>query len=278
MVTRTWDGSTPPLMVPLVDIPLSQLILIPLLAVALIPYSQYFYDMDSNPAAVLLITLKNISLFLVVYGGMHEISVRIPFIVAQKYLQGVHMDASSVQRDRRRTMLACCIGSVYETALYRIPGLIKIDPNPQSAFLVPFLLVLTTAVWVDFHFYLQHRLFHVEPLFKWFHSVHHQSYNPCVWSGLSFHPFESVVYYSAILVVLVWPAGCITHFNLTALKLILDVSPVWGHIAVGGIAGGSYDHYLHHRLKDTNFGGTTLFDKLFGTWTASIEEHRQRKQ
>jgi hypothetical protein len=33
---------------------------------------------------------------------------------------------------------------------------------------------------------------HFEPIYKYVHSLHHKSYNPGPWSGLSMHPIECV--------------------------------------------------------------------------------------
>src|SRR5690606_37294087 len=40
----------------------------------------------------------------------------------------------------------------------------------------------------EVHFYLIHRLIHVPFLYRWLHSVHHNSVNPSPWSSLSMHP------------------------------------------------------------------------------------------
>ena len=42
------------------------------------------------------------------------------------------------------------------------------------------------------YFYFLHRALHWEPLFKWVHSVHHNSVNPSPLSSLSMHPVEQL--------------------------------------------------------------------------------------
>jgi sterol desaturase/sphingolipid hydroxylase (fatty acid hydroxylase superfamily) len=37
-------------------------------------------------------------------------------------------------------------------------------------------------------------------LYKHVHSLHHKSRNPTAWSGVSMHPVESFMYYTAMLV------------------------------------------------------------------------------
>jgi len=52
-------------------------------------------------------------------------------------------------------------------------------------------------IWGDFHFYWIHRMLHIPILYKNIHSIHHESFNPTPWSGLSFHPVEGVIYFSS---------------------------------------------------------------------------------
>ncbi len=51
-------------------------------------------------------------------------------------------------------------------------------------------LVFIAPVIHEVHFFLIHRLIHWPPLYKWIHSVHHNSVNPSPWSSLSMHPVE----------------------------------------------------------------------------------------
>ena len=62
------------------------------------------------------------------------------------------------------------------------------------------------------HFHLIHRMIHpwktnIIPdfgkiLYKYVHYLHHRSYNPIAFSGTSMHPVESLLYYSAVIVLL----------------------------------------------------------------------------
>merc|ERR1711977_310507 len=62
--------------------------------------------------------------------------------------------------------------------------------------------------WRSFHFYFAHRVMHPwftpwyipdigKFLFENSHILHHLSENPTVWSGVSMHPLEGVIYMSA---------------------------------------------------------------------------------
>ncbi|MDW8371448.1 MAG: sterol desaturase family protein, partial [Geminicoccaceae bacterium] len=49
-------------------------------------------------------------------------------------------------------------------------------------------LAVLLRLFHEAHFYCIHRLIHTPFLYKWVHSVHHNSVNPQPWSSLSMHP------------------------------------------------------------------------------------------
>ena len=127
-------------------------------------------------------------------------------------------------------------------------------------------------VWHEFHFYCVHRLIHVPVLYKYIHSVHHNSVNPSPWSSLSMHPFEQMLYFSSCLIHLVIPSNPIIalyglHYS--------GLGAVVGHIGFDKIEltdtraldTHAYTHYLHHKYFEVNYGdGLMPLDKLFGSW------------
>ena len=137
--------------------------------------------------------------------------------------------------------------------------------------------VLIVFFWTDFHFYVTHRLMHMSPfLYKNVHYIHHQSHNVNVWSSLSFHPVEAIIFFSAYLIVLVVP---MPTFVWWSFKLGMVLGPLHAHIGydLGAVVKGPAHHYLHHALKNGNFGGfpTGLWDKLFGTELSNTYEKKQ---
>ncbi len=138
------------------------------------------------------------------------------------------------------------------------------------AFFLPF--------WHEFHFYCIHRLIHVPILYKWIHSVHHNSVNPSPWSSLSMHPVEHLLYWSDSLIHLILPSHPLLF--LYGLQ-ITGTGAVVGHIGFDKLEAGSesavdthaYAHYLHHKYFEVNYAdGTTALDKLFGTWHDGSKE------
>jgi sterol desaturase/sphingolipid hydroxylase (fatty acid hydroxylase superfamily) len=138
------------------------------------------------------------------------------------------------------------------------------------AFLLP--------IYHEVHFYCIHRLIHVPILYKWVHSVHHNSVNPSPWSSLSMHPVEHLLYWSDSLIHLILPSHPLLFlYNLQ----ITGTGAVVGHVGFDKIEAGedgavdthAYAHYLHHKYFEVNYAdGTTALDKLFGTWHDGSKE------
>jgi sterol desaturase/sphingolipid hydroxylase (fatty acid hydroxylase superfamily) len=138
------------------------------------------------------------------------------------------------------------------------------------AFLLPF--------YHEFHFYCIHRLIHVPVLYKYIHSVHHNSVNPSPWSSLSMHPIEHLLYWSDSLIHIILPSHPLLF--LYGLQ-VTGTGAVVGHIGFDKIEVGdenavpthAYAHYLHHKYFEVNYAdGTTALDKLFGTWHDGSKE------
>ena len=134
--------------------------------------------------------------------------------------------------------------------------------------------VITFAVfWIEgVHFYVNHRLLHLDPLYKWAHALHHKNVNTGPWSGISMHPLEHVLYFSLPLVFLVIPAS---PFVIAFCGIYLMLSPSPSHsgfdrfVLPGGrtMYGGDYFHNLHHRYFECNYGMLLVpIDKWMGTF------------
>ena len=147
---------------------------------------------------------------------------------------------------------------------------------------VVFAIVL--PLWHEFHFYCIHRLIHVPILYKWIHSVHHNSVNPSPWSSLSMHPVEHLLYWSDSLIHLIVPSHpLIFLYNLQ----ITGTGAVVGHVGFDKMEAGegkaintsAYAHYLHHKHFEVNYAdGATALDKLFGTWHDGSKEAQARME
>ncbi|HXO71882.1 MAG TPA: sterol desaturase family protein [Bradyrhizobium sp.] len=123
--------------------------------------------------------------------------------------------------------------------------------------------------WANVHFYFTHRWLHGRALNR-FHSVHHKARDISPWSGLSMHPLEHMIYFSAVpIYVLVVP----THPVLMMYFMVASaLGPTTLHHGFAAIKFGKnglfmtdhYHHYLHHQFGQANFGATNLVP--FDSW------------
>lgn len=87
------------------------------------------------------------------------------------------------------------------------------------------IVLLCMALWGDAHFYVTHRILHTKWLYKNVHKVHHESIHPDPWAGLSMHPLESAVYFSAGPLL----AICCPFWMVRTVLRGLIVFPLEGH-------------------------------------------------
>ena len=135
-----------------------------------------------------------------------------------------------------------------------------------------FVFLLVIPLFHELHFFCIHRLIHVPFLYKWVHSVHHNSINPSPWSSLSMHPVEHLLYWSDILIHLILPSHpllVLYHLNVTGTGAVI------GHVGFDkvetsekdGVDTHAFAHYLHHKYFEVNYAdGMLPLDKWFGTW------------
>ena len=147
------------------------------------------------------------------------------------------------------------------------------------------LLVFVAPMIHEVHFFLIHRLIHTPLLYRWVHSVHHNSINPSPWSSVSMHPAEGFLYHGVAFWHLVIPSNPIVA--LFQLHLA-GFGAVNGHIGfdkleLGGertLDSHAYAHYLHHKYFEVNYGGDGVIplDKWIGTWHDGSAEGHARMQ
>jgi sterol desaturase/sphingolipid hydroxylase (fatty acid hydroxylase superfamily) len=147
-------------------------------------------------------------------------------------------------------------------------------------------LALAVPIIHEFHFFCIHRLIHTPFLYKWVHSVHHNSVNPSPWSSLSMHPVEHLLYFGTAFYHLIIPSNPV----LALYQLhYASFGAIPGHVGFDKIEVGeeghvdshAYAHYLHHKYFEVNYGDALIpLDKWFGTWhdgSPEGEAHMQER-
>lgn len=141
-----------------------------------------------------------------------------------------------------------------------------------------FVVLIAPAVH-EIYFFCLHRLIHIPILYKWIHSVHHNSINPSPWSSLSMHPGEGFPYMAEAWLHLLFPSNPVcAYFTLHSVGF----GAVNGHLGFEkfeltedtAIDSHAYVHYLHHKYFEVNYGGEGLvpLDVIFGTWHDGTKE------
>lgn len=135
----------------------------------------------------------------------------------------------------------------------------------------------------DAYFYWTHRFMHHKKVFRYFHRVHHLSFNPSPWAAFSFHPLEAVVEASIIYVI-----AFTIPFHPSALLVFLLIMTIMnglGHLGyelyprgftrhwLGRWFNTSVHHNMHHHLVHCNYGlYFNWWDRLMGTNHATYHQ------
>jgi len=226
-----------------------------------------------------LIWLRNTVMMLVIIGGQHWwLHIRraqgTEFKYEQRWLAKGR--TSFLFNDQTRDNMFWTlvsgggIAALYEAIMFRLYASGSI---PQLSSLWAIALMTLAVFWIEsVHFYLNHRLLHVDMLYRLFHSLHHRNVNTGPWSGISMHPVEHLLYFSLPFVFLVLPGS---PFIATFCGVYLMLSPSPSHSGFDrfkvtddvNIHGGDYFHNLHHRYFEVNYGMLLLpLDKWLGTF------------
>ena len=218
------------------------------------------------------IAMENFAIWSFVYSLAHFLmyvkpqrSLFHPFKLNPNYPPG-----SLIMKEIFRSMRGVTICTFYEIIMNNLHSsgvmnsslTIFYNEENGSSFLSYVFGTILLYVWADAHFYWTHRLLHTQWFYKKVHKVHHESYNPDPFSGLSMHWFESAVYFSAApLINLIVP---LHMFRTLSIGLILF--PLEGHWGFGNWEKeASVNHYIHHSKFNWNYGSSPMWDHLMGT-------------
>jgi lathosterol oxidase len=160
-------------------------------------------------------------------------------------------------------------------------GVLTIDGSSKAWRWVADAVLLTVVM--DLAMYVTHRLAHLQPFYRWVHSIHHRYEHPRPLTLFVLHPIEVLGFGGLWIAVL-----CAHQFSLGGMLLYLSLNTLFGTIGHIGVEplpnawarwpflrriGTSTFHALHHQRPTTNFGFyTALWDRLFGTLDPEYEE------
>jgi len=211
---------------------------------------------------------------------------------AEKRVGYLSSSTGNLQREVFFTTVGFLISSVYQTIMTYcwangyVPYYMDFWAYP--AWSIGWMLFVT--YWREFHFYWVHRAIHPwwnakgglhngdigAFLYRHCHSLHHKSYNPGPWAGLSMHPVEHIIYYTCALMPLIVVQHPLHFFYA---KFHADVAPIGGHDGFADPGGDSDYHYLHHAKFEVNYGVPLInFDVLFGTFMDYKEYNKEKKK
>ncbi len=228
------------------------------------------------------IWLRNLILMTLVAGGLHWFfyqrkaqGQRLKYDPRDLMLRGRQFTFGGQVRDNVFWTLVSGVGfwTAYEVGMFwamangYIPVLAWAD-NPVW-FVALFWL---TPIWISFHFYWVHRALHWGPLYRLAHALHHRNVNVGPWSGLSMHPVEHLIFFSAVLVHLVvaaHPLHILFHMQHQALTAATSHTGFENLLVRDRrqLALGTFHHQLHHRYFEVNYGNLEMpWDKWFGSF------------
>ena len=226
--------------------------------------------------------LRNAMLITVVAGGLHlylhrykKQGKRLKFDPREIAPKGRNFTFGGQVRDNMFWTLTSGVGfwTAYEALMFwaiangYAPVLTWAD-NPVW-FAAVFLL---TPVWLSFHFYWIHRFLHWPPLYRMVHAVHHRNTNVGPRSGISMHPTEHLLFFSAVLIhwiVAASPVHIIFHMQHQALTGVTSHAGFEGLIVRDEkrLHLGNFHHQMHHRYFECNYGTMEMpWDKWFGSF------------
>jgi len=122
--------------------------------------------------------------------------------------------------------------------------------------------------------YAWHRTMHnVQPLWRWFHQMHHSAERVDIWGAFYFHPFDMIGWAMVGSLALVLGIGLTAEAAIVVAVLSTFCSmfqhsnmrtPHW----LGYIVTRPESHSVHHErgVHAFNYGDVPLFDMLFGTF------------
>lgn len=197
-------------------------------------------------------------------------SLLFPAIKKGKLLDARPIDKKQYQREIGLSLVTVAIfglGVIFPWGLLHL-GWAHLAENPSLIQILIEIVIL--FFWNELHFYINHRLLHTSWL-RGFHKTHHQSMTTTPWTTYSFHPVESMMLGSVlILPMLVHDFSVEALFSVPVFSFVINqighANYDWFPESQFFLLQGARRHQQHHEKIHGNFGfALHYFDKLLKT-------------
>jgi lathosterol oxidase len=218
------------------------------------------YILNANAVEIML---SGLAFFFCMYFLFSLINMFLSTLLFPAVNKGKVLDARPIgkrqyQREIGLSLITIAIfglGVIFPWGLLQL-GWAHLAEDPSS--LQIFIEIIILFFWNELHFYINHRLLHT-PWLRPFHKAHHQSMTTSPWTTYSFHPVESMMLGSVLILPML-----LHDFSIQALFSV----PVFSFV-INQIGHANYDwfpdsrfflwqgarrHQQHHEKIQGNFG------------------------
>jgi lathosterol oxidase len=230
------------------------------------------FILNSNAIEIML---SGFVFFLCMYFLFCLLNVALSSRVFPALKKGKMLDVHPINNQQLRreiglsliTIMIFGLGVVFPWGLLQL-GWAHLAENPTWLQITVEIIIL--FFWNELHFYINHRLLHT-PWLRCFHKAHHQSMTTTPWTTYSFHPVESMMLGSVLILPML-----LHDFSIEALFSV----PVFSFV-INQIGHANYDwfpesrfflfqgarrHQQHHEKIHGNFGfALDWFDRWLKT-------------
>lgn len=209
------------------------------------------------------IMLSGLVFFFCMYFLSCMLNIMLSSLVFPAFNKGKVLDSRTVNNYQLRreiglsliTIMIFGLGVIFPWGLLQL-GWAHLAENPS--WLQIGIEIIILFFWNELHFYINHRLLHT-PWLRRFHKAHHQSMTTTPWTTYSFHPIESMMLGSVlILPMLVHDFSVESLFSVPVFSFVINqighANYDWFPESRFFLFQGARRHQQHHEKIHGNFG------------------------
>jgi Delta7-sterol 5-desaturase len=193
-------------------------------------------------ASVLQIMLSGLIFFVCMYFLLCLINTALSCFLFPSIKKGKVLDTGPISKNQyqREIGLSLITIAIFGLGVIFPWGLLQLEwahLAEKPSFIQIFIEVIILFFWNELHFYVNHRLLHT-PLLRRFHKAHHQSMTTTPWTTYSFHPVESMMLGSVLILPML-----VHDFSIEALVSV----PIFSFV-INQIGHANYDWFPESRF------------------------------